>query len=311
MNSFDSKNPQIDIKNPWMSVLFLFFFFLIGNFVAQLIATGVTMVLFGMGINDLANITSPPFSEETKQHVMILQGLSHFLGFTVIGLLFIKLVDQTDPRSYFHLKSFKPGRIGYIILITFAFMLFNSLVIEWNMNITFPDALQSFGEWAREMEDSLMELTMALTKFDTFGQMLVGLLVIAILPGIGEELIFRGLLQNKLYKASGSIHGAIWVTAIIFGVFHLQFFGVFPRILLGALFGYIYYFSGNIWYPIIAHFLNNGIAVVMMYYGPKMIEDFDPQTVESEIPLAFSLVGLLVCIILFYMFKKDIDSETA
>ena len=142
------------------------------------------------------------------------------------------------------------------------------------MNIEFPEFMKGFGEWARGMEDRMIELTKLLSSYDSFGEMLIALVIIGIFPAVGEELVFRGLLQNKLQTATRNAHLAIWISAIIFGAFHMQFFGVVPRILLGALFGYIYLYSGNIWYPILAHFVNNGLAVIIMYLGPKIHRRF-------------------------------------
>lgn len=84
----------------------------------------------------------------------------------------------------------------------------------------------------------------------------------------------------------------------------MQFFGVVPRILLGALFGYIYLYSGNIWYPILAHFVNNGLAVIVMYLGPKYIDDFDATEVDTAVPIYASIIGLLACLLFFRYFMN-------
>lgn len=177
------------------------------------------------------------------------------------------------------------------------------------MNIEFPEFMKGFEVWARNMEDRLMELTKAMSSYTNLGEMLVAMLVIGILPAIGEELIFRGLLQNKLLGGIKNHHIAIWVTAIIFGAFHMQFFGVVPRIFLGALFGYIYYYSGNIWYPIVAHFINNGLAVLTMYLGPRMVDDWNAEEIDSSVPPLISLISLVICIFLFYQFIKQIKAK--
>jgi membrane protease YdiL (CAAX protease family) len=185
-------------------------------------------------------------------------------------------------------------------------MIFNSLIIEWNMNVEFPEFMKGFAEWARNMEDRLMQLTELLSSYNSFSEMLLALFIIGVLAAVGEELVFRGLLQNKLETATRNHHLAIWITAIIFGVFHMQFFGVVPRIVLGALFGYIYVYSRNIWYPILAHFINNGLAVIVMYFGPKYIDDFDPMEVDTSVPVYISLIGLFASLTFFYYFKNRI-----
>lgn len=309
MNSFEHKNPQIHQKNPWNSVFFLVLLFIAGNLVGQLIGTTIAIVLSGVDFLEIEQIMKPPFTEESKRFLYWAQGISHFLGFTAFGLLFIKYVDHKSIKSYFHFTSLSISGILLVVLMTISFMLFNSIIIEWNMNIQFPEFLEGFEIWARNMEDRLLELTQALSSYANISEMLIAMLVIGVLPAIGEELIFRGLLQNKLLVVSKNPHLAIWVTAIIFGVFHLQFFGVVPRIFLGALFGYIYFYSGNIWYPIIAHFINNGLAVFVMYIGPRYVEDWNPQEIDSSVPPTMSLVALLICGGLFYQFLKNIKTK--
>jgi len=147
-------------------------------------------------------------------------------------------------------------------------------------------------------------LTKLLSSYDSFGEMLLALVIIGVFPAIGEELVFRGLLQHKLQTATKNAHLAIWISAFIFGAFHMQFFGVVPRILLGALFGYIYLYSGNIWYPILAHFVNNGLAVIVMYLGPKYIDDFDATEVDTAVPVYISIIGLFSCLIFFRYFMN-------
>ncbi len=311
MNSFEYKNPQINQKNPWTSLFLLIMLFLAANLVAQLVGSAIAVFASGADFKDLNKLFEPPFTAQSKRFLYIAQGLSHFLGFTAFGLFFIKIIDQENISSHFTGKNLSASGILLVIFMTFSFMLFNSIVIEWNMNFQFPEFLREFESWARAMEDRLLELTGAMSSYANIGEMLVAMLVIGILPAIGEELIFRGLLQKKLMSAMNAPHVAIWLTAIIFGVFHLQFFGVLPRILLGALFGYIYYYSGNIWYPIVAHFINNGLAVLVMYIGPRYIEDWNPQEIDSSVPPLFSLAALAMCTFLFYLFLKQIKERSA
>jgi hypothetical protein len=306
MNSFEYKNQQIHQKNPWTSLFLLVMLFLAANIFGQLLASAIAVFATGVDYKDITKLFEPPFTAKSKQFLYMAQGIGHFLSFTVFGLFYIKILDQENLKSYFNRKSLSASGILLVIFMTFSFMLFNSIVIEWNMNFQFPDFLKDFELWARAMEDRLLELTGAMSTYANVGEMLVAMLVIGILPAIGEELIFRGLLQKKLVTAIKAPHAAIWITAIIFGVFHLQFFGVVPRILLGALFGYIYYYSGNIWYPIVAHFINNGLAVLVMYIGPRYIEDWNPQEIDSSIPPLFSLAALAMSAFLFYLFIKQI-----
>ncbi len=146
------------------------------------------------------------------------------------------------------------------------------------------------------------------TAFDSSGDFLLGVVVIALLPAIGEELVFRGMLQPELFRATGNHHAAIWISAIIFSAFHLQFFGFVPRMLLGALFGYLYVWSGNLLIPMLAHFVNNGFSVLMMYLYQKGTIPIDLDAPEAA-PWPLVVGFTTVFIALMYYFKKFYQSQ--
>ena len=142
-----------------------------------------------------------------------------------------------------------------------------------------------------------------MTKMELPIDLLVAMLVIAVLPAIGEELVFRGLIQNELYRGTKNIHVAIWVAAILFSAIHFQFFGFVPRLLLGALFGYLYYWSRNLWIPILAHFVNNGLSVLVMYFYQRGSFEYDLENPES-VPLnAVIISGVVTIGLLYYLYQ--------
>jgi membrane protease YdiL (CAAX protease family) len=193
--------------------------------------------------------------------------------------------------------------IAVTALIVLSFMAFNSIFIEWNANFTFPDFLKEFGDWALEHERKGEELTKFFTTFNSTGDFLIGVFVIAFLPAIGEELVFRGMLQPEVFRATGNQHLAIWISAIIFSAFHVQFFGFVPRMLLGALFGYLYVWSGHFLIPVVAHFVNNGFSVLMMYLFQKGVITMDMETPEA-VPLPFIAILTVLFAGLMVYFKK-------
>ena len=186
----------------------------------------------------------------------------------------------------------------------FCFMVANSILIEWNKEMVLPEFLGGFEKWAQSKEAQLEKLTEYLTQFGSFSNFLLAFFVIAIVPAIGEELLFRGLVQNLLMKAFGNYHVAIWLAAILFGVFHFQFYGVLPRIMLGALFGYIYVWSGRLSLAMVGHFLNNGLTLTLLYMSQIGWVDFDPSTMEESPPIYLILIFFLGGLFLLYTFKK-------
>ncbi len=174
------------------------------------------------------------------------------------------------------------------------------------MGAEFPDCMEG---WARQQEDAASAATAALTNITSPGYLLVSFLIIAIIPAIGEELLFRGILQNKLWEAS-NIHLAIWITGIFFGVIHLQFYGVVPRIILGVLFGYLYYWSATLWVPIIAHFVNNVITLLLLYMNNtgQLNYDIEDQEMPYSTVIPFTII-FVAAMIYFYRYMEQKKNE--
>ncbi|MDE6491112.1 MAG: CPBP family intramembrane metalloprotease, partial [Muribaculaceae bacterium] len=111
-------------------------------------------------------------------------------------------------------------------------------------------------------EERARALTATLMGGGSVMDLIMGLLVVGVLAGVSEELFFRGALQRLLMTRPMNPHVAIWITAVIFSVFHFQFFGFFPRMLLGAFLGYAAWWSGSLWVPVVVHALNNMLVVL-------------------------------------------------
>ena len=132
-----------------------------------------------------------------------------------------------------------------------------------------PDALSGLEKSLKALEDSNKEQINILLGEPTIGSLIMSVLIIGLLTGLGEELFFRGTLQNIFRTRPMNPHSAIWITAIIFSALHFQFYGFIPRVLLGAFFGYLILWSGSIWLPIFAHALNNSLVVITSWISSR------------------------------------------
>lgn len=253
-------------------------------------------------------IVNPVNNPELKLPLFIMQGFGTLTGLIIVPLILLKIFHQ--PFENLFQGSLFPQPILLTIAIVFTFMAVNSVFIEWNQKLDLPDFLSGFEEWAKSTEEKLEQLTTFLTKFDSISELIIALVVIAILPAIGEELVFRGIIQRELYKGTGNIHVSIWVAATIFSAIHLQFFGFIPRLFLGALFGYLYYWSGNLSLAMLAHFVNNGLMVVAMYFYQKEMLDIDIESTESA-PWSAVAFSAVITTILLYLFKTFYDKRSA
>ncbi len=161
------------------------------------------------------------------------------------------------------LPPFRITVLGIGILLA-SIPCMNSLVL-WNQNIHFPAGLSDLESALRNAEQTAESMVSMVMGQSDVVNLVISILIIGVLTGIAEEVFFRGGLQQLLTSLTGNVHVAIWITAIVFSAIHMQFFGFFPRVLMGAFFGYLLYWSGSLWLPVIAHALNNSIVVVFTW----------------------------------------------
>ncbi len=307
-------NPSISlpsrVPNTWRSLLVLVGFILVGMSVGNMLAVLFLMNFLGSG-DEMAGIEivstliqSPETVPNGWYGLMILQATAHVSTYLIPPLLYWSYIERRSLPD-FQTRAFTPPQFwGLTLLVVLAFMPLNSLIIEWNQGMTLPDFLSGVEQWMREKEDQLEGITTFMTDFDSPGQFAIALLVIAVIPSIGEEVLFRGVLQRKLVEHWVNPHLAIWVAAALFSAIHVQFYGFIPRMLLGALFGYLYYWSGSLWVAIFAHFVNNGFMVLMLYlYHQKMV-DYNIENNES-VPWIAALVSLTATSALLYTMWKQ------
>ena len=136
------------------------------------------------------------------------------------------------------------------------------ILAELNNRIVLPECLSSLERFFRLKEAEAALHTERFLQADNVCVLLINLGLMAVLPALAEEMSFRGVLQQLL---GGRRHVAIWLTAVIFSAIHMQFYGFVPRMLMGALFGYVFVWTGSLWVPIVMHFVNNGMAVLLYY----------------------------------------------
>lgn len=293
---------------PWILLLILSGYVVAALFLFTLLAQLLILPFFDFDIQNVISALSNPYaSEATRLPLMILQGITSLGAFILVPLLFIRKNLELKFEPFFKLPEHVYQPIFMTAVIMFCFMVANSVIIEWNQKIDLPEPFSVFEEWAQTKELQLEKLTKYLTSFTGFHELLIALLVIAVIPAIGEELLFRGLVQNLFHSALKNPHIAIWLSALLFGAFHLQFYGVVPRMLLGALFGYLYYWSGHLSLAMIGHFINNGFTLIMLYLSQQKIIDFDPVSTEASPPYYVILIFFIIGSVLLVLFKNFFD----
>lgn len=300
MKGFIRKEPH-----PFYILLLLFAFMMAGYFVGSFIFAIIASVVFDFSLMQIPEIATDPLSHPNGRNIMLLlQGVIQFMSF-VVGPLFMLQVLKYKIDPYLNWKMpVAPLLVLLAGLLMIIIMPANSLVIHWNADMHFPDFMQNFEQWARAKEDELAELTKLIAVFDSFPKLVIGLLVIAVIPAIGEEIVFRGVLQKQLHRWTGNPHAAIWIAGIVFAAIHVQFFGFVPRAILGALFGYLYFWSGRISVPIVAHFFNNGFTVLLLYLQQTGAVEFDVESTEPMSWWSVMLSLVLSAAVMYYLYSE-------
>jgi membrane protease YdiL (CAAX protease family) len=140
--------------------------------------------------------------------------------------------------------------------------------------------------------------------------LLINLLLVALLPALGEELIFRGIVQQFGYRFFRNPVMSIWITALVFSAIHLQFEGFIPRFILGLFLGYLFFWTKNLVVPVIAHFFNNGLMLVMSYFNPELMADLE-ETPMPDLPWYSVFVSIILLVPLVFYFRQIGKGETA
>ena len=296
-----STGVSVSNRPPFESLLFIFVTVIIGFVVVgPLIGFAIANAVYeGDLFADMQTLVGPGLLTA----ILILQACSTLIGLILFPVIYITGVEKKNLSPLFPTQINLGIMLVMVAAIGLLYPIAMSPLTEWNTDMSFPDFMKGFEEWARGKEDELEKLVRIMTDIDTVGDLLIGILVIALLPAIGEELVFRGMIQQELQRGTKNIHLAIWMSAAIFSAIHLQFFGFIPRLLLGALFGYLYYWSGNLLIPIVSHFFNNAFAVVMLYLYKNEFVSIDVEGNEP-VPLGYVMPAAIVTIVLLYYTRK-------
>ncbi len=235
-------------------------FFFIGLFVSSLI------VLF------FANQTS---SVNLFKGLQLAQSICTFL------LPAIFLAYLFGGANYLSFATIHRWPIWLIVVFVMPMALpVVNLLKAINDTLILPDFLSGVELWMQQMESQAAELTEKFLQVSSFSDFLLNLLVLAFVPAVAEEFFFRGILQ-RIFSDKMNKHYAVWITAFLFSAIHLQFYGFFPRLLLGAVLGYLYVATGSLWAPIVAHFMNNGLAVISSALEQKGLLSVDVDTIGT------------------------------
>ena len=280
--------PLIANKSPWASLCLLLCLVTLGAFLGQRIAS----VLYLTSTGNTGEAGYPTFT--SRQSLLVLQAAVAGGAFILGPLLYLQVfVPEGISKLFQWRKSYTTPTLITLGLVL-SFMVINTWFIQWNMTIKLPIWLKTFEIWAQEKEVALQRITKLLTSFRSMKELGVAIGVMGVIPAIGEELLFRGLVQAIFHQLTKNIHLAIGISALAFSAIHLQFYGFIPRFLLGMLFGYIYQWTKDLFFPIVAHFFNNVCTLLLFFLYQNGVVTQDLATVQAPPGLVLILCSALV-----------------
>ena len=224
-------------------------------------------------------------------------GISHFLTFSVSSIVFAIYFFGASWWSKLDLNRIPSAAqlVGGSLFVILSFP-FIQLVYWINRQMPLP-------EYMTKMEASAEKMLEAILNMQGPNELLINILIIGLLPAVGEELLFRGLLQKRIERYFRSAVPAIWIAAVVFSAFHMQFEGFLPRLVLGAMLGYLFYWSKSLWLPIAAHFLFNSLQVAGQYFFTEQMEQIEKA--ESIRPnWLMGVISLIVVLGIGFLMQK-------
>lgn len=284
-----------------MTGLFKKGLFLAGIYIVmQLIYMVVVWLIFRINLFE-SEKSVVVMTDLSQNSLKLMIGLNQLFGLLLPAVIYLYVIYR-EKAARFVFASI-PERFEIALFgLAALFMSFSAIQFLTHLNAQLP-----IGNIMEETAVEINQYMLKIVAMDGPADLIVNLLLIGILPAVSEELLFRGTIQNELVKHLPNPHVAIWVTAIIFSAFHFQFDGFLPRMCLGALLGYSYYYSRNIFVPMLMHFTNNAILVMAVYMNPAKLDD----TVQQELAVNWVVLILTTALTVYfvYLIKRRTSHE--
>jgi hypothetical protein len=274
------------------------FFALGSSFLSQLIVQ-----VGGWNENLLSGIIDADAPAPERWQMRLLLGIQHFFSFAVAGFLVVWMMYRGITRSRpgwpdYLLSREMPGwrnaLLGMLLLLVSVPLVL--YLFQINKMIPMPEIFT-------EMEEKANKAIKVLLRMDNFGEFTGNMLLIALLPAVGEELVFRGVVQQQLMRRISNPWWALALSAAIFSFFHFQFEGFLSRVLLGFLLGWLYWETRNFWVPVIAHFFNNGVQVVAQYASNDKNSVVDLEQ-DVQVPWFVALLSLFMVLVTMRLIRQ-------
>lgn len=298
--------PFFQGKSSIFKLLFLLLLVVFGFSLFNIL--GIVLVEQIWGVNQMNS------SPDAVRLVLFLSSLGAFFLPGYLYLFFeTNKIGKSEKFYSVLLSQFKIKNKQKSILIVLFISLFIIPIIgiigDWNLKIGLPPSFHHVESWMKEMEETNSQTIKKLTADLGLATLLLNFLVMAVVPAIAEEFLFRGAIQHFLLSVLKNKHVVIIITAFIFSAIHLQFYGFIPRFLLGIYLGYLAVWSGTLFLPIIAHFMHNFLSLIFDYFS-KQNNRVSSEITMSQIPGIIPILAISFAIVVWGIRMIYLDQES-
>ncbi|MCF6170235.1 MAG: CPBP family intramembrane metalloprotease [Bacteroidales bacterium] len=290
-------------SSAFSKLMLLFGLILVFSILSGLSGLLIGKLYFDTSLTELSGIIANPQNAEAINFMKFFQ-LINQLGIFILPVLVYSFFVSNSPGAYLKMGK-KPSAASLLIagLVVYSVLPFLNYLADINQQVVLPEIFSGIERWMKDKEYQATRLTEMLLKTDNPGGLSLNLLVVAVVPALGEELLFRGVLLRLMKELTKSLHLAVMISAFLFSAVHLQFYGFLPRFLLGLILGYSFVFSQNLWVPVFLHFINNASSVIIYYlhyngYIKISMESFG--TTPNPVYIVGSLLATLWLMMMLY-----------
>lgn len=287
-------------KKVWLKVLAFFVIlgvcFFLGNIALLLLAMAGGMS-FDAGMDIIDSISDPSLKPYVKAGI----GFNHLIIFTGTAVVYALWIKREHWKQYFDLE-----KVDFKLMLNFIFL----LICAYPLITTSALLLQDL-EWANQIDEGSMEALMRMLEMDGAIDLLVNLIIVAALPALGEELLFRGVVQKEFIRHMDNHHVAIILASFIFSAVHLQIQGFLPKFIIGLIVGYAYYWTKSLWYPIVIHFINNTIPTLAIFIAGDAVEEMEDEAIQPEnwYLLIVVVISCFLCAFIIKSIRKQLEEK--
>jgi membrane protease YdiL (CAAX protease family) len=286
-------------KSTLSKIILLAVALLIGAIIGNLLMVGILMA-FGVALSESNDVFALLNQKDLELPIKLGIALSHLFLFTFSSLLYWKWAYQENAGAYFAWNR-KYDFSKQVVFISI-------LICAYPLIAASADVFRFFNlpEWMQANDESQLEALSTMLAMDHPLDFLINLIVVALLPAIGEELLFRGIIQQELMKLMKSKHLAILIASFIFAAVHLQIIGLPPKLIIGLILGYTLYWTKHIKYAMVLHFINNSLPLIALYAAREVPNSSSELSGEASASIYFAALFsiILVYFLVLYVSKN-------